>query len=146
VSDVDLVDFLDDLPTSHTGKMRGEDKLNGAITAALQHSAHPETAEIARAIVSATRRKAIPPALARDVLARILPPLGTASIVPTITLHDAEEPLTPAAYRKTLRTIWRAAVKEGRIGLDEARKAMILTKTLWRAELETAGLGDHTRA
>jgi hypothetical protein len=146
VSDVDLVDLLDDLPISHTGKTRGEDRLNSAITAALQHSAHPETAEIARAIVSATRRRAIPPALARDVLARILPPLGTASIVPTITLHDAEAPRTVEAYRKTMRLIWEAGVRDGRIGLDEARKAMVLTKTLWRAELETAGLGDQTRA
>ncbi len=147
MSDADLVDFLDDLPASHTGKMRGEDKLNGAITAALQHSAHPETAEIARAIVSATRRKAIPPALAREVLARILPPLGTASIVPTITLHEAEEPLSPAAYKRTMRTIWRAAVRDGRIGLDEARKAMILTKTMWRAEIEMALLesGDSRK-
>ena len=32
--------------------------LDNAVTAALQHSAVPETAEIARAIVSATRRKA----------------------------------------------------------------------------------------
>lgn len=138
---MDIIEYLDDLPESRTGRPgRSEDTLNQAITAALQHSAHPQTAEIARAIVSATRRKAIPPALARDVLARILPPLGTAAIVPTIRLDDADEPRDAASYRKTLRTIWRAGVKEGRIGLDEARKAMILTKTLWRAELEVATL------
>ena len=59
--------------------------------------------------------------------------------------HDAEEPLTPDSYRRTMRTIWRAAVKEGRIGLDEARKAMILTKTLWRAELETSAFDEVKR-
>jgi hypothetical protein len=140
---MDLVELLDNMPMSRTGRpAASEDTLNRAITMSLANSAHPDVAETARAIISATRRKAIPVQLARDVLARILPPLGTASIVPTITLHEAEAPMTAAAYRRTMRTIWQAGVKEGRIGLDEARKAMILTKTLWRAELETAGLED----
>jgi hypothetical protein len=40
-----------------------------------------------------------------------------------------------------MRRIFRAAM-DGECALDEARKAMILTKTLWRAELETAGMDD----
>ena len=140
---MDIVEILDNMPMSRTGRpAASEDTLNRAITASLAHSAHPDVAETARAIISATRRKAIPVQLARDVLARLLPPLGSAQVVPTITLHEAEEPRTVEAYRKTMRAIWRAGVKDGRIGLDEARKAMILTKTLWRAELETAGMGE----
>ena len=137
---MDLAEVLDDLPTSRTGRPRGEDTLNNAVMASLAHAADEVTAEIARSVVSAVRRKAIPASLGRDVLARVLPPLGTVTVVQKIALHDAEEPMTPDSYRRTMRTIWRAGIKEGRIGLDEARKAMILTKTLWRAELETAAL------
>jgi hypothetical protein len=79
----------------------------------------------------------ITPRSAQMVMARLLPPINPVNVVPPINLTDIPTPTTPTAYRSALRQIYRAAV-DGQCSLDDARKAMILTKTLWRAELETA--------
>ena len=76
---------------------------------------------------------------AQMAMERLVPKLEPARIVPPINLDNIPTPTTPDAYRAAMRRIYRAAV-DGRCGLDEARKAMILTKTLWRAELEASAL------
>ena len=76
---------------------------------------------------------------AQLAMERIVPKLEPARIVPPIDLDDIPTPTCPEHYRAAMRGIYRAAV-DGKCALDDARKAMILTKTLWRAELETAAL------
>jgi hypothetical protein len=101
------------------------------------------TLAVVRSIITREGRGTLSPRSAQMILKRLMPPLEPARIVPPINLDDI--PTTVAHYRKAMRQIFRAAM-DGKCSLDEARKAMILTKTLWRAELETAGLGDQTRA
>ena len=76
---------------------------------------------------------------AQMAMERIVPKLEPARIVPPINLDNIPTPTSPDNYRTAMRRIYRAAV-DGQCGLDQARKAMILTKTLWRAELEAAAL------
>jgi hypothetical protein len=90
-----------------------------------------------RSILDREQSKAISPKSAQMALARLFPPLNPVNVVPPIKLDDIPEPTTPKAYDAAMGVIWRAAV-DGKIGLDEAGKAMILTKTRYRARLETA--------
>ena len=92
-----------------------------------------------RSIVNREAKGTLSAKSAQLLLQRLLPPLEPAKVVQPINLNDIPTPTSAANYRKAMRAIYRAAV-DGKCGLDEARKAMILTKTLWRAELETAGL------
>jgi hypothetical protein len=71
------------------------------------------------------------------ILKRLLPPLEPARIVPPINLDSIPTPTNPATYRMAMWGIFRAAM-DGKCSLDDARKAMILTKTLYRAESEVA--------
>ena len=96
----------------------------------------------ARAIRSLLHREMtgkITPRSAQMAMERIVPKLEPARIVSPIDLDDIPTPTCPEQYRTAMRGIYRAAV-DGKCGLDDARKAMILTKTLWRAELETAAM------
>jgi hypothetical protein len=97
------------------------------------------TLAVVRSIITREGRGTLSPRSAQMILKRLMPPLEPARIVPPINLDDVPTPSTPAAYRTALRRIYRAAL-DGKCSLDDARKAMILTKTLWRAELETAGM------
>jgi len=84
----------------------------------------------ARAIRSLLHREMTGKISARSAqmaMERIVPKLEPASIVPPINLDDIPTPTNPAAYRNALRRIYRAAVG-GKCTLDDARKAMILTK------------------
>lgn len=92
-----------------------------------------------RSIVNREAKGSLSPKSAQLLLQRLLPPLEPARVVQPINLDNIPTPTSPDNYRKAMRHIYRAAV-DGQCGLDEARKAMILTKTLWRAELETAAL------
>jgi hypothetical protein len=86
----------------------------------------------------------ITPRSAQMAMERLVPKLEPVKVLPTVRLEDIPTPTTVQQYRQAMRRIFRAAM-DGECALDEARKAMILTKTLWRAELETAGM-DHARA
>ena len=103
----------------------------------IQHQAM----SLMRSIVNREAKGTLSPKSAQLLLQRLLPPLEPARVVMPINLDDIPTPTSATAYRKAMRRIYRAAV-DGKCGLDEARKAMILTKTLWRAELETAGMGE----
>ncbi len=70
-------------------------------------------------------------------MARLFPPLNPVNVVPPINLDGIPEPSSPEAYDAAMGAIWRAAM-DGKVRLDEARKAMVLTKTRFRARLETA--------
>jgi hypothetical protein len=85
----------------------------------------------------------ITPRSAQMAMERLVPKLEPVKVLPTVRLDGVPTPTDAAAYRTAMRRIYRAAV-DGECALDEARKAMILTKTLWRTELETAGM-DNTR-
>jgi hypothetical protein len=102
------------------------------------------TLAVVRSVITREGRGTLSPRSAQMILKRLMPPLEPARIVPPINLDDIPTPTTVAHYRKAMRQIYRAAM-DGKCSLDEARKAMILTKTLWRTELETAGL-DHAQA
>jgi hypothetical protein len=78
---------------------------------------------------------------AQMAMERLVPKLEPVKVLPTVRLEDISTPTTVQQYRQAMRRIFRAAM-DGECALDEARKAMILTKTLWRAELETAGMDD----
>ena len=83
----------------------------------------------------------ITPRSAQMAMERLVPKLEPVKVLPTVRLEDIPTPITVQQYRQAMRRIFRAAM-DGECALDEARKAMILTKTLWRAELETVGLDD----
>jgi hypothetical protein len=97
-----------------------------------------------RSLLQREASKSITPRSAQMAMARLIPPLEPARIIPPVNLDNIPTPTSAANYRKAMRAIYRAAV-DGKCGLDEARKAMILTKTLWRAELETAGLEEKAK-
>jgi hypothetical protein len=90
-----------------------------------------------RSIMSREARGSLSPRSAQLLMQRLLPPLEPARIVQPVNLDDIPTPMTAAQYRKAMRQIYRAAM-DGKCSLDDARKAMVLTKTLFRAELETA--------
>ena len=93
----------------------------------------------ARAIRSLLHREMTGKISARSAqmaMARLVPPLESARIVQSLNLDEIERPTTPKKFLAAMRAIWTSAVKDGRCGLYEARKAMILTKTLYRAERE----------
>jgi hypothetical protein len=75
---------------------------------------------------------------AQMALERIVPKLEPARVQPTIRLDDAPDPLTPASYDEAMGAACRAMCV-GRISPAEARAAMIVIKTRWRARLETDG-------
>lgn len=75
---------------------------------------------------------------AQMAMERIVPKLEPARVQPTIRLNDAPDPLTPAAYDEAIGAACRAMC-DGRISPAEARAAMIVIKTRWRARLETDG-------
>jgi hypothetical protein len=75
---------------------------------------------------------------AQMAMERIVPKLEPARVQPTIRLDDAPDPLTPAAYDEAMGAACRAMC-EGRISPAEARAAMIVIKTRWRARLQTDG-------
>ena len=83
----------------------------------------------------------ISPRSAQLAMERLVPKLEPVKVLPTVRLEDIPTPISVQQYRQAMRRIFRAAM-DGECALDEARKAMILTRTLWRAELETAGLDD----
>ena len=95
----------------------------------------------ARAIRSLLHREMTGKISARSAqmaMGRIVPKLEPARIQPTIRLDDAPDPLTPASYDNAMGAACRAMC-EGRISPAEARAAMIVIKTRWRARLETDG-------
>jgi hypothetical protein len=95
----------------------------------------------ARALRSLLHREMtgkISPRSAQMAMERIVPKLEPARIQPTIRLDDAPDPLTPASYDDAMGAACRAMC-EGRISPAEARAAMIVIKTRWRARLETDG-------
>ena len=95
----------------------------------------------ARAIRSLLHREMTGKISARSAqmaMERIVPKLEPAKVLPTIRLDDAPDPLTPASYDKAMGAACRAMC-EGRISPAEARAAMIVIKTRWRARLETDG-------
>ena len=75
---------------------------------------------------------------AQMAMERLVPKLESAKVLPTIRLDDAPDPLTPALYDQAMGATCRAMC-EGRISPAEARVAMIVIKTRWRARLETDG-------
>ena len=75
---------------------------------------------------------------AQMAMERIVPKLEPARVQPTIRLDDAPDPLTPAAYDEAMGAACRAMCG-GRISPAEARAAMVVIKTRWRARLETDG-------
>ena len=75
---------------------------------------------------------------AQMAMERIVPKLEPARVQPTIRLDDAPDPLTPAAYDEAMGAACRAMC-QGRISPVEARAAMVVIKTRWRARLETDG-------
>ncbi len=104
---------------------------------ALLPGALPAAIHLVRSIIHREGVGKLSPKSAQVLAARLLPPLEPARVVQTMQL-DLENPTTPAAYDRAMGAIWQAAVVDGKIGLDEARKAMILTKTRFRARMETA--------
>ena len=80
----------------------------------------------------------ITPRSAQMAMERIVPKLEPARIQPTIRLDDAPDPLTPASYDAAMGATCRAMC-EGRISPAEARAAMVVIKTRWRARIETDG-------
>jgi hypothetical protein len=94
----------------------------------------------ARAIRSLLHREMTGKISARSAqmaMARLVPKLEPAKVLPTVRLGGVPTPTSPHRYREAMRSIYRAAM-DGECALDEARKAMILTKTLYRAECEVA--------
>jgi hypothetical protein len=96
------------------------------------------TLAVIRSVITREGRGTLSPRSAQMILKRLMPPLEPARIVPPINLDSIPTPISPATYRAAMRGIFRAAV-DGQCALDDARKAMILVKTAWRAEIETAG-------
>ena len=95
----------------------------------------------ARAIRSLLHREMtgkISPRSAQMAMERIVPKLEPARIQPTIRLDNAPDPLTPASYDDAMGAACRAMC-QGRISPAEARAAMVVIKTRWRARLETDG-------
>ncbi len=90
-----------------------------------------------RSILDREQSGAISAKSAQMALARLFPPLNPVNVVLPIKLDDIPEPLTPAGYDRAMGAIWCAAM-DGKVSLDDARKAMILTKTRFRARMETA--------
>ena len=86
----------------------------------------------------------ITPRSAQMAMERLGPKLEPVKVLPTVRLEDIPTPITVQQYRQAIRRIFRAAM-DGECALDEARKAMILTKTLWRTELETSALDEVKR-
>jgi hypothetical protein len=80
----------------------------------------------------------ITPRSAQMAMERIVPKLEPVKVLPTVRLDDAPDPLTPASYDAAMGATCRAMC-EGRISPAEARAAMIVIKTRWRARLETDG-------
>ena len=97
------------------------------------------TLAVIRSVITREGRGTLSPRSAQMILKRLMPPLEPARIVPPVNFDDIPTPTCPKQYRAAMRRIYRAAV-DGKCALDDARKAMILTKKLWRAELETAAL------
>ncbi len=104
---------------------------------ALLPGALPAAIQLVRSIIHREGVGKLSPRSAQILAARLLPPLEPARVVQTISL-ELDNPTTPAAYDAAMGAIWQAAVVDGKIGLDEARRAMVLTKTRFRARLETA--------
>jgi hypothetical protein len=86
---------------------------------------------VIRSVITREGRGTLSPRSAQMILKRLMPPLEPARIVPPINLDDIPTPTNPQAYRAAI---------DGKCSLDDARKSMILAKTLWRAEIETAAL------
>jgi hypothetical protein len=96
------------------------------------------TARALRSILHREMTGKITPRSAQMAMERLVPKLEPARIQPTIRLDDASDPLTPASYDDAMGAACRAMC-EGRISPAEARAAMIVIKTRWRARLETDG-------
>lgn len=108
-----------------------------AVAAIVPTALQGETMALLRSIMSREGRGSLSPRSAQLLMQRLLPPLEPARIVPPINLDNIPTPTNPAMYRAAIRGIFRAAM-DGKCSLDDARKAMILTKTLYRAECEVA--------
>ena len=96
------------------------------------------TARAVRSLLHREMTGKISPRSAQMAMARIVPKLEPARVQPTIRLDEAPDPLTPALYDQAMGAACRA-MSEGRISPAEARAAMIVIKTRWRARLETEG-------
>lgn len=96
------------------------------------------TARSLRSLLHREMTGKISPRSAQMAMERIVPKLEPARVQPTIRLADAPDPLTPAAYDEAMGVACRAMC-EGRISPAEARAAMVVIKTRWRARLETDG-------
>jgi hypothetical protein len=96
------------------------------------------TARAIRSLLHREMNGKISARLAQMAMERIVPKLEPARVQPTIRLDDAPDPLTPAAYDEAMGAACRAMC-EGRISPAEARAAMVVIKTRWRARLETDG-------
>jgi hypothetical protein len=108
-----------------------------AVAAIVPTALQEETMALLRSIISREARGSLSPRSAQLLMQRLLPPLEPARIVQPVNLDDIPTPSSPKQYRAALRKIFRAAV-DGQCSLDDARKAMILTKTVYRAECEVA--------
>ena len=120
-----------------------------AVAAIMPTALQEDTMALLRSIMSREARGSLSPRSAQLLMQRLLPPLESARIVQPINLDDIPTPSNPKEYRSAMRRIFRAAV-DGQCSLDDARKAMILTKTLYRAECEVAAVEavdkHHARA
>ena len=96
------------------------------------------TARALRSLLHREMTGKITPRSAQMAMERIVPKLEPARVQSTIRLDDAPDPLTPAAYDEAMGAACRAMC-QGRISPAEARAAMVVIKTRWRARLETDG-------
>ena len=108
-----------------------------AVAAIVPTALQEETMALLRSVISREARGSLSPRSAQLLMQRLLPPLEPARIVQPVNLDDIPTPSNPKEYRSAMRRIYRAAM-DGKCSLDDARKAMILTKTLYRAECEVA--------
>ena len=96
------------------------------------------TARALRSLLHREMTGKITPRSAQMAMERIVPKLEPARVQSTIRLDNAPDPLTPASYDEAMGAACRAMC-EGRISPAEARAAMVVIKTRWRARLETDG-------
>ena len=108
-----------------------------AVAAIVPTALQEETMALLRSVISREARGSLSPRSAQLLMQRLLPPLEPARIVQPVNLGDIPTPSNPNEYRSAMRKIYRAGV-DGKCSLDDARKAMVLTKTLYRAECEVA--------
>jgi hypothetical protein len=107
------------------------------ITALPRATLEDATVRAIRSLLHRELTGKITPRSAQMVMERLVPKLEPV-VLPTVRLEDIPTPTTVQHYRQAMRRIFRAAM-DGQCALEKARKAMILTKTLFRVELDTAG-------